>query len=661
MAGNGSAGRANHNPDPNAADTAFKGGSKENEPGQWDFTTESGGVSPGRANIFDAWSAADHVEGQAFAYLAFARESAEGTTFLAFELNHDSRLWDNGRASIPCRRTGDVLVSYEASGNDVDVVLQRWITAQKAPATGCATTGRLDPGTGLTPNVDAQGAINAGPITNRLPGIYDATIPAERFGDAALNLRRLMERGSATDASRTARSGCTPARPLRSPRTCRTTLRRSRSPCARVLPQARSSTIATGTDAATPAYPRAGTPPDGTGSASGGMFPCAWGPISTATTTYARGRDFGNFAAARLVVRKELEPSVDPGRFNIFLNRTIFVNAAGDGVSRTAAVRPDVYTVSEVPVTGTNRDDYRSSVECKQGTRRTQRQSALVYQNLQLSAGESAACTFRNISRGSPAIAIDKTGPATAQAGDTLRYTIFATNLGDVPFPAASVRVSDPTCDDPPRLVGKASAGGVDGSPETLDPGDTWTYACSRKTTAVADCRPTVVRNTATVTGTADGTTVGDRVTIETELTCPPTPPKPPAPQPPAPQPPAPQPPSPPSPLVPPGPKPPDAGDASHAGFLQAIRGCIGTRVPRVNFEGTRVARVQVFVNGNLRRRLTVQTLQRRLTPRVTLPPGRYRLAVRVTFQRGTGSPPVTLRRVIRICSARATRPPFTG
>jgi hypothetical protein len=68
-----------------------------------------------------------------------------------------------------------------------------------------------------------------------------------------------------------------------------------------------------------------------------------------------------------------------------------------------------------------------------------------------------------------------------------------------------------------------------------------------------------------------------------------------------------------------------------------------------------------VFVNGRLRRRITMSALQRRVTPRVRLAPGRYRLRVRVTFQRGTGSPPVNLTRVIRICRQVAARPKFTG
>lgn len=124
-----------------------------------------------------------------------------------------------------------------------------------------------------------------------------------------------------------------------------------------------------------------------------------------------------------------------------------------------------------------------------------------------------------------------------------------------------------------------------------------------------------------------------------------------------------PQPPGPP--VVPPGPKPPDAGEAAHAGFVlpKTTAGCIRTRtrLPRLNFEGTRIARIRVYVNGRLRRRLTVLSLQARVTPRVLLPPGRYRLSVRVSFQRGTGSPPVTFRRRIRICGVLAARPPFTG
>jgi hypothetical protein len=724
------AGRAYHNPDRNDADTAFVGGSKETEPGLWDFMTEAGGVIPGKSNIRDAWSAFDPLA-EAFLYLAFVRQRALGTTFLTFELNHDSRLWDNGRADIPCRRDDDLLVSYQAKGGKpVSVLLFQWVTSESDLLTGCATKGRLSvKGLKLTPNVDAQGAVNSSAIEARLPGAYTRTVPRRRFGEAALNLSKILgdalgnpcfsfgsiwmhSRSSVAYSSNmqdyvapravaihscaasgtkfhdldangsreaeepglpgwkiwadydddgvhdaTEPSGLTdsegqyvindirpPDRTYMLRETLLTSRARRRAAAARV----------------NCSYPNAATD-GGTGSAPGGMFHCAWGPIDTATTTWARGRDFGNYMPARIVVRKELEPTTDPGRFDLLVNQVIVVRAAGHGSRRGRSVRPGSYTVSEAAVTGTNPLDYSSTVGCKVGTRRTQVRSGTVYENLQLLSGQRAVCTFTNVRIGAAAIAIDKTGPATAVAGETLRYTLYVTNPGYVPFPEASVRVSDPNCDDPPELVGK----GGDATPRTLDRGDTWTYSCSRKTTTAADCTPSVVPNTATVTGEAGGVSVSDEASITTSLTCPPTPPtpQPPPPQPPAPQPPPPQPPAPPSPLVPPGPTPPNAGDAAQAGILvrQATRGCIRGRVPRLTFQGTRIARVQVFVNGNLRRRLTVQTLQRRVTPRVTLPPGSYRLAVRVTFQRGTGSPPVTFRRRIRICAAKAARPPFTG
>lgn len=212
----------------------------------------------------------------------------------------------------------------------------------------------------------------------------------------------------------------------------------------------------------------------------------------------------------------------------------------------------------------------------------------------------------------------------------------------------------------PPAQVGKADAAGSDDSPAALDPGDTWTYACSKKTTANADCTPSAVPNTGTVSGAAGGQAVSDRSRIQTSLGCPPQP-KPPQPQPPNP---GPQPtPTPPSPIVPPGPAPPDADAAGRAGVLvrRARQSCIRSPVPRVQIHGTRIARVQVYVDGQLQRTLTVDSLQSRSTPRVTLRRGSYGVKVRVTFQRGTASPPVTLSTSIRICARERAAPVFTG
>ena len=76
-----------------------------------------------------------------------------------------------------------------------------------------------------------------------------------------------------------------------------------------------------------------------------------------------------------------------------------------------------------------------------------------------------------------PSILLDKTGPATAEAGSLVAYTINVTNNGDLPLSA--VVVTDPLCAAAPTLVSKND----DPTPDTLDPAvDRWTYTCSVQT-----------------------------------------------------------------------------------------------------------------------------------------------------------------------------------
>jgi hypothetical protein len=720
------AGAVRHSEDPNAADDAFSGGSTELAPGDWDLTTEAGGVSPAKSNIRDAWSSVRQPGGDTFLYLAFAREGVVGTTFLTFELNADGRLWNNGRAQVPCRHTGDVLISYDAQGTDVEVVIRRWITLTTDAASGCARTGRLDTFTGLTPNVDAQGAINERAITSRLPGAFTGTVPLRHFAEAALDLAAVLDDAFGDDClafrsvwmhsrsstsvdsnmqdyvapqpldartcsasgtkffDRNANGARDPEDPgiprflifadydddgvldEREPRTVSDNqghwvLHDIRPPDGTyrlretLLRRGRSLPVATDWICS---HPQDGTPGGDTGSAPGGRFPCGWGPFDVSLDPNVRGRDFGNWFPARLTLEKEIEPSDDPGRFDLLVNGEVVLPAAGDEARITISVPPGVYDVSEIAAPGTVPGDYRSTVDCRRTVAsRGSTRAGVVFEGLELFAGDRATCTFRNIRPGFPAIAIRKAGPALAQAGDALTYTLSVTNPGDIPFPADAVVVTDPGCDDPPELVRKLDGDGADDTPGSLDPGDTWLYRCTRRTASGgADCEPTRVDNTGTVTGTANGTTVEEDDSISTILLCPDAPP------PPTPEPPGPGPrPSEPGVVVPPGPRPPNAGDAAAARFLfRAATGrCITNRVPRVNFSGTHIRRVRVYVNGQLRRNLNLVTLQRRVTPRVTLPPGRYRVTARVTFQRGAGTPPVTLTRVIRICAA--AQPRFTG
>jgi hypothetical protein len=722
-------GRVEHNPDPNAADSAFSGGSSEDEPGGWDLTTESGGVNPSKANIRDAWSSLSQPGSNTFLYLAFTRESNSGTSYIAFELNRDSRLWYNGRARIPCRRTGDILVSYQAQGSDVEVVLQRWVTDSTDATTSCARTGHLDPFTSFTPNVDAQGAVNSSSITSRLPGAYDGTVPAERFGEAALHLERLLAEGfdkgcfaftsiwmhsrSSTSEGANMQDYVAPQRvDIRNCSAAGTKFfdlnangvrdpsdpgiprfliwadydddgvrddgepfaisdRRGRYVIDNIQPPdgtytlrerllvRRSRTAPVGLDWVC-SYPNDSTQ-GGTGSAPGGRFPCGWGPIDVNDTPYARNKDFGNWFPARLTLEKQLEPAADPGRFDLLVNGEVWLPGASDGASVSRLVPPGVYDVSEMAVGGTDPSLYESSVDCRRLNRlRGRRSPGVGFQGLALTAGMRAVCTFRNIRPGSPAIAIRKVGPQFATAGDVLRYQFFVENVGDLPFAEADVEVSDPACDQPPELVAKEDASGEDDpSPDMLDPDDIWTYRCSNRTSSPGeDCEPTRIDNTGTVTGTAGGSTVDDEDSISPIIFCPDTP-----------TPPPPEPVGPPRPggttqpgaVAPHGPAPPTAGAAGIASvlFQRAIRGCI-TRIPHVNFRGTRIRRVRVYVNGRLQRRVTLRLLQRRVRPVARLAPGRYRLAARVDFQHGAGTAPVTLRGTLRVCRA-AAPPPVTG
>ena len=299
-----------------------------------------------------------------------------------------------------------------------------------------------------------------------------------------------------------------------------------------------------------------------------------------------------------------------------------------------------------------------------------------------LAAGGRATCRFLNVRLGHPAIAIDKSGPTVAEAGDTLEYTLRVTNPGSVAFPAAQVQVTDSTCDEPPQLAGKSDGSGTDDSPGTLDPGDIWTYRCSVKTDEPGeDCVLQVVDNTATASGTADGSTVRYSSTVETTLTCPdvlppdpPDPPDPPVPPDPPDPPVPPQPEAPilPAPVVPgqpsePGavfpsvPRPPRAGTAGVAGLASSrVRRCLA-RLPRIRLHGRHFSRVTVFVDGQQVRARRGRPLQRLLTVRRlgSLAPGPHRVTVRVRFRLGSGSRPLTLERRVRICAAALPR--FTG
>jgi hypothetical protein len=190
-------------------DTWFFQG-KEQEPDKWTFQTDT--VSPGKADVLGAWSVSDPVSANVFLYLSFFRAAAGGTTFYDFELNQLTSTWTNSQGTrIPCRKNGDIIVSFELQGGPGDVGVQVWKWQSTSPGPAACPEGKVGTwtpsgllSTNAQGNTIAQGAMNTGTIDNYLDFNLDgdddpSTNPspaqftaADTFGEAALNLSKVL-------------------------------------------------------------------------------------------------------------------------------------------------------------------------------------------------------------------------------------------------------------------------------------------------------------------------------------------------------------------------------------------------------------------------------------------------------------------------------------
>jgi uncharacterized repeat protein (TIGR01451 family) len=237
-----------------------------------------------------------------------------------------------------------------------------------------------------------------------------------------------------------------------------------------------------------------------------------------------------------------------------------------------------------------------------------------------------------------PAIAIDKTGPATAQAGQPVDYALVVTNPGDVPFLAANVNVGDALCEAPPLLV---TTNG-DATPGQLDPGDTWGYIC-RVRTLVGQ---TQIVNVGVVTGkdSFGGHTVTDDDPATTALT------------------------QPPAAISAPPPAQPlsgvlgttvESGTARLTGPSKCAKGPFDVKVT-----GRGIAQVRFALDGRTIK--TVKALGGRTVFKVKINPRGggskvHRVTARVTFTTASGTKARTLRYVYLRCPRQAVLPQFTG
>ena len=217
-----------------------------------------------------------------------------------------------------------------------------------------------------------------------------------------------------------------------------------------------------------------------------------------------------------------------------------------------------------------------------------------------------------------PAIRIDKNGPATALAGTTITYVLDVTNPGDVSFAASTVIVTDDLCT--PVLSTKNN----DATPNSLDPGDKWTYTCDVQTQAGA----TLVHNTANVEGTSDhGKKVTSTDTADTTLEQP-------------------------QPVNP-------AGKPTGTASLTGPSGCVSKRV-KVKVNGTGVQQVVYKIDGKKVKTVTAAPFS------YSFSTGKYnnkphRLTGEVTFLPSANTKATTLRLRFQKCKVRKLKPKFTG
>jgi hypothetical protein len=244
------------------------------------------------------------------------------------------------------------------------------------------------------------------------------------------------------------------------------------------------------------------------------------------------------------------------------------------------------------------------------------------------------------------AIELDKEAvETTAVAGSTVNFTIAVKNTGTTSY--VGYVFDDPNCDEVRTGANAADA--------TLDPGETWTYACAMATQA----GQTVAENTATATGTnGDGKTASATDSASIPLT------QPPADNPPTQNPPAQNPPS----SNPGGTvTTPSQGGvlpvsvASGRASLRGPSGCV-KRAFRARVSGRSIASVTFFVDGK-----KVKTVSgKRSVYAVKVRPGRlgfgrHKIVARVVFTAASGTAARSIPLTFRRCPQGAVAPRFTG
>jgi uncharacterized repeat protein (TIGR01451 family) len=190
-------------PDPTGQDTFFAG--HEDTPDTWTIGSVSGGVTPAKSNALAVWSVKDPSASSLFFYFSFLREStSNANSFFGVELNKATNFWTNSvGTSIPCRSTGDLMISYEvdSSSKNVNFKIYQWTGSGGPPECPEGRTGSFTDITTPELLANIQGYMNFDTsITNFLStGAVGTSIDKGRFGEGAVNLTQALQ-GAGSDS-----------------------------------------------------------------------------------------------------------------------------------------------------------------------------------------------------------------------------------------------------------------------------------------------------------------------------------------------------------------------------------------------------------------------------------------------------------------------------
>ena len=467
---------------PSKNDDSFTMGAQEDNPVQtWGVTTAPVNA---KADIIRTYTKA------AFPFFRVGivrNQQANGTVAYHVEFNQSTAKHPNG---LPVRTVGDALVVYDFQGNNTQatLTLHRWI------ASGACVTNAAAPCWGTATTLNATQAVGADNQTAVLDTVAnpDETLAPKTFEELAINLATSLglpqnrcinfgqvwlktREGGAFGSALQDRMGPMPIHVGN----CDVAIEKD-------------VVAVSGTTSLNPAS----TPFDATLGYRIRVFlgpnsaPVAADQLAVSDTT----------VSDTLLTNAPLVPVLASGRIvgddgdNVLEQGERWVyalNATGTPVVQIATTCADVVNSAKVAVTGGDTD-----LTNNKATRTT-----------------PVACV--------PDIAIEKSGPATVNFGDTITYTVDVSNVGDpLPIARADLHVTDPAVTSATELEFSAV---VTGDADTLlEKGEVWRYVLAGAqpvTLAAGVCAP--IDNTAIVAAVSGETNVADnQSTVTTMVAC---------------------------------------------------------------------------------------------------------------------------------------------